>query len=80
MIACNIVAFGLWKLVVPLIDAWLDSIGYENRVSFAVPVDAPGGNIAIPMLGSLPEILAATSFGHLIGAGVILGLTNIGAL
>ena len=29
---------------------------------------------------SLPALLASTSFGHLIGAGVILGLTNIGAL
>ena len=28
----------------------------------------------------LPGLLATTSFGHLIGAGVILGLANIGAL
>ena len=28
----------------------------------------------------LPALLATTSFGHLIGAGVILGLYNIGAL
>lgn len=28
----------------------------------------------------LPGMLAATSFGHLLGAGVILGLTNLGAL
>lgn len=28
----------------------------------------------------LPGLLATTSFGHLIGAGVILGLANVGAL
>ncbi|MGJ3253029.1 MAG: photosystem I reaction center subunit PsaK [Elainellaceae cyanobacterium] len=35
-----------------------------------------------PMFGGmgLPALLATTSFGHLIGAGVILGLANIGAL
>ncbi len=28
----------------------------------------------------LPGLLGTTSFGHLLGAGVILGLANIGAL
>lgn len=28
----------------------------------------------------LPAVLATTSFGHIIGAGVILGLTRLGAL
>lgn len=28
----------------------------------------------------LPALLATTSFGHLIGTGVILGLANLGAL
>ena len=28
----------------------------------------------------LPALLATTSFGHLLGAGVILGLSNLGAL
>lgn len=28
----------------------------------------------------LPELLATTSFGHILGAGVILGLTNAGLL
>ena len=28
----------------------------------------------------LPALLGSTSFGHLLGAGVILGLANIGAL
>lgn len=28
----------------------------------------------------LPGVLATTSFGHILGAGVILGLANMGAL
>lgn len=28
----------------------------------------------------LPAVLATTSFGHILGAGVILGLTSMGAL
>ncbi len=35
-----------------------------------------------PMFGGmgLPALLATTSFGHLLGAGAILGLSNLGAL
>lgn len=35
-----------------------------------------------PMFGGmgLPALLAVTSFGHVIGAGVILGLSSAGAL
>lgn len=77
MILCNITAILLWKSVVPLINAWLGAIGYENRTGFTVPAEAAG--IELPLLGTLPEILAATSFGHLIGAGVILGLSRLGA-
>jgi photosystem I subunit 10 len=36
-----------------------------------------------PFLGrnfGLPELLAGISFGHILGVGAILGLTNIGAL
>lgn len=79
MVSCNIVAFLLWKLVVPLINAWLLSIGYENRTGFTVPTGVLGGT-KLPLIGSVPELLAATSFGHLIGAGTILGLTRLGAL
>jgi len=28
----------------------------------------------------LPAVLATTSFGHILGAGVILGLANVGVL
>nr|QVY58231.1 photosystem I subunit X [Eucheuma denticulatum] len=38
---------------------------------------------AIPILGlkgfGLPELLATTSLGHIVGAGAIIGLTTVGA-
>jgi photosystem I subunit X len=48
-------------------------------------VKYPNVGPGIPVLSdvsglSLPALLGATSFGHIIGAGVILGLTNTGAL
>ncbi|MEO0854014.1 MAG: hypothetical protein AAFY15_11005 [Cyanobacteria bacterium J06648_11] len=54
MILCNITAILLWKSVVPLINAWLGAIGYENRTGFTVPAEAAG--IELPLLGTLPEI------------------------
>lgn len=39
-----------------------------------LPAPAFFGNMGVPAL------LATTSFGHLIGAGVILGLANLGVL
>lgn len=38
----------------------------------------PGGAFFGGM--GLPALLATTSFGHLLGVGVILGLANLGAL
>jgi photosystem I subunit 10 len=38
----------------------------------------PGGDFFGGM--GLPALLATTSFGHLLGVGVILGLANLGAL
>ena len=39
---------------------------------------------SIPLIGSeglgLPELLATTSLGHVIGAGTILGLSNTGII
>lgn len=40
-----------------------------------------GSKPASPVPGfGLPQLIAGTSFGHIIGAGVILGLTNSGVL
>lgn len=40
----------------------------------------PGANAAILKGFGIPELLATTSLGHIIGVGVILGLTNAGVL
>ena len=49
---------------------------------YAIQVRGLGPNI--PILGlegfGLPELLATTSLGHAIGAGVIIGLSSIGAI
>ncbi|MBW4465358.1 MAG: photosystem I reaction center subunit PsaK [Pegethrix bostrychoides GSE-TBD4-15B] len=48
-------------------------------------VKLPNVGPQIPVLSdvaglSLPALLGATSFGHIIAAGVILGLTNMGTI
>ncbi len=82
MILCNVAAIFLWKSMNSLINAWLGAIGYEARAVSSVPAgnsiytfNLPGG-LAL----TLPELLAAASFGHLLGAGVILGLSRLGGL
>ncbi len=65
MITCNIVAF---------------LIGY-----FAIQNTGQGPSLPIPQLASqksfgLPELLATASFGHILGAGMILGLSSAGIL
>ncbi|HEY9298304.1 MAG TPA: photosystem I reaction center subunit PsaK [Phormidium sp.] len=40
-----------------------------------------GSKPASPVPGfGLPQLIAGTSFGHILGAGAILGLTNAGVL
>jgi photosystem I subunit X len=65
MITCNVFAF---------------IIGY-----FAIQKTGSGPNLPVPQLASrksfgLPELLATMSFGHILGAGMILGLSNAGIL
>jgi photosystem I subunit X len=40
----------------------------------------PSLPILSDIVGSIPTLIAATSFGHILGAGAILGLSSIGAL
>jgi photosystem I subunit X len=65
MIFCNLVAI---------------VIGY-----FAIQNTGAGPNLPVPQLASrksfgVPELLATTSFGHILGAGIILGLSSAGIL
>ena len=40
-----------------------------------------GSKPASPVPGfGFPQLLAGTSFGHILGVGAILGLTNVGAI
>jgi photosystem I subunit X len=61
-----------------------------GRVGFAHQLHRvinPSGGKDLPigkpdLLGnfSLPELLATLSFGHILGVGIVLGLTNIGVI
>ena len=81
MILCNLFAIFLWKSVVPMINSWLGNLGYESRAAYSVPPDKEGFlfNFGFVEL-SAPELLGATSLGHVFGAATILGLAQVGAL
>ncbi|MEQ8957764.1 MAG: photosystem I reaction center subunit PsaK [Coleofasciculus sp. C2-GNP5-27] len=65
MIICNLVAI---------------VVGYYAIQNPGVGPDLPLPKPAIFKRFGVTELLATASLGHLIGAGVILGLTNAGAL
>ncbi|MGJ3245354.1 MAG: photosystem I reaction center subunit PsaK [Elainellaceae cyanobacterium] len=73
-----------WSISVALImvtcNLFAIAIGYyaiqKRGVGPAFPVELP----AIFTNFGIPELLATASFGHIIGAGVILGLANAGLL
>lgn len=51
------------------------------KLTVKYPNVGPGIPVLSDIAGlSLPALLGATSFGHILGAGVILGLTNTGTL
>ncbi len=67
MIICNLLAIAIGYY----------GINKQNRGKGpALPVAVPGMFKGF----GIPELLATTSLGHLIGAGVILGLGNAGVL
>jgi len=67
MILCNLLAIAIGYY----------GINKQNRgLGPALPVVVPG---LFKGFG-IPELLATTSFGHLLGTGVILGLANAGVL
>jgi photosystem I subunit X len=66
MIICNLLAIAIT----------FGSVQLRSKIRVANPDDKS-------ILGkgfSLPELFAAMSFGHIIGVGVVLGLTNIGII
>ncbi|MEB3160407.1 MAG: photosystem I reaction center subunit PsaK [Synechocystis sp.] len=73
-----------WNLSVGIImctcNLFAFVIGY-----FAIQNTGKGKNLSLPQLASkktfgLPELLATMSFGHILGAGMILGLASGGIL
>lgn len=80
---------------VPPTPFWTPTVGLVmilcNIVAIVIgrfAIQNPGKGPGLPILPDsgiwknfgVPELLATASLGHIIGAGVILGLTNAGAL
>ncbi|MEH1836350.1 MAG: photosystem I reaction center subunit PsaK [Nostoc sp.] len=72
---------------VPATPAWNPIVGVIISVSSLVVV-LLSTKIEKPLVGpkfpilpiSIPTFVAAMAFGHIIGIGIVLGLTNIGRL
>ena len=79
---------------VPATPSWTPMVGLVmilcNLLAIAIgrfAIQKPGVGPDLPLAKpalfrnfTVPELLATMSFGHIIGTGVILGLTNAGAL
>ncbi|MBD2016385.1 photosystem I reaction center subunit PsaK [Microcoleus sp. FACHB-53] len=65
MILCNLFAFAIGRFAI------------QKK---GVGPDLPGSKPAILNKFGIPELLATASFGHILGVGVILGLSNAGVL
>lgn len=82
----------LLATAVPTTLEWNTNVAFTmivcNVVAIAIgkfTIKYPSAGPQLPasaMFGGmgLPALLATTSFGHLLGVGVILGLANLGAL
>lgn len=65
MIACNLFAIAIGYYAIQ-----------QRGVGPALPVEMPAMFTGF----GIPELLATMSFGHVLGAGMILGLSNAGLL
>ncbi len=84
----------LFLATVPATAQWTPSIGIIMILCnifaiivgyFAIQKTGVGPNLPVPQLAAkksfgLPELLGTASLGHILGAGVILGLSNSGLL
>jgi photosystem I subunit X len=72
---------------VPATPAWNPTVGIIISISSLVMV-LLSTRIEKPLVGpkfpilpiSIPTFVAAMAFGHIVGVGIVLGLTNIGRL
>ncbi|MBD2436263.1 photosystem I reaction center subunit PsaK [Nostoc sp. FACHB-110] len=72
---------------VPATPAWTPTVGIIISISSIVilllstRIEKPQVGAKLPVLPvSVPTFIAAMAFGHIIGIGIVLGLTNIGRL
>lgn len=72
---------------VPATPEWTPTIGIIISVScfisllLALRIEKPLVGPRLPILPlSIPAFIGAMAFGHVVGAGIILGLTNIGSI
>ncbi len=70
------------SVAIVMILSHLVAFGIFSVTTGPRPAPAPGGPaLPGPLAGlGLPALLAITSFGHVLGAGSILGLSYLGAL
>lgn len=83
-VAANVPPTANWSpsvgLVMILANLFAIILGYR---AIQNPGKGPGLPVGMPPLlkkFGFPELLATLSFGHLLGAGMILGLSNAGVL
>jgi photosystem I subunit 10 len=72
---------------VPATPEWTPTVGIIISVSslvallIATRIEKPLVGPRVPLLPiSIPAFIGAMAFGHVIGAGIVLGLTNIGSI
>ncbi|ACK68832.1 photosystem I reaction center subunit PsaK [Gloeothece citriformis PCC 7424] len=73
-----------WNFSVALIMIFANLFAFVVGY-FAIQKTGQGPSLPLPQLASkksfgLPELLATASFGHILGAGMILGLSSAGIL
>jgi photosystem I subunit X len=73
MIICNLVAVIIGRLAISLRESYA-------KANPGSSVDRSIGTPNLSMNFSLPELIASLSFGHIVGVGFVLGLTNIGTI
>ncbi|GAB1539445.1 hypothetical protein NUACC21_21110 [Scytonema sp. NUACC21] len=57
------------------------SVSCLVSVLLATRIEKPQVGIKLPILPlSIPAFIGAMCFGHILGVGIVLGLTNIGAI
>lgn len=72
---------------VPHTPSWSLSTGLVMLIANALAIAIAKYTVKYPNVGpkligdfSVPALIGATSFGHLLGTGAILGLSNLGVL